>query len=272
MSRPGVAAIFNFAFDVVEPFYFQMSSGEPSALLYISVPMLLIIAAAKLGYFIDEKDADSRRTFSMLGFLAAVPIIGAFAASWILPYSIWGSRHLIIAYAPMLILAAMFIEAIGSHKLKLLAVGSVAALAVAAFILQTARPRAEYAWCMMDEVSRDARELVSTELLVFEDLLAYQLWFENRTPQPGQMKIIKIDGIDGNKEDYAYFLPRGFDGVYRKNISEISTDKLGIVYRGERYSETEPPLRNFLTRGYSIAEKKEYKVTDETVFFVELKK
>lgn len=272
MSRPGVVEVFNFAFDLVEPFYYQMSSGEPSSLLYISLPMLLLIAAAKLGYLIGEKDAESKRTFYMLGFLAAIPILGAFAASWLLPHSIWGSRHLIIAYAPILILTAIFFAEIRSQKLRLLAVGSVIALTASAFVVQTTQPRAEYAWCVMDDVSRDAKELGVKELAVFEDLLAYQLWFANRRPQPDQMKVNKVSGIDGINEDAAYFLPRGFDGVEKKDVSEVTADKLWLVYRSERYSETEPPLRNFRTRGYNIARKREYEVTDETVCVVELTK
>lgn len=272
MSRPGIVEVFNFAFDVVEPFYFQMSSGEPSTLLYISVPMLLIIAAAKLGYFVGEKDAETRRTFYTLGFLAAAPILGAFTASWLLPYSVWGSRHLIIVYAPMLILAAIFLSAIRSQNLRLFAASLIVLLTAAAFVLQVARPRSEYAWCVMDEVSRDAKGLGANELMVFEDLLAYQLWFENRKPQPGQLKITKITGIDGLIEDAAYFLPRGFDGVGKKDISEVSAEKTWLVYRSAEYIEKEPPLRNFRTLGYSVTGVKEIKVTDESVYLVELKK
>lgn len=272
MSRPGVVEVLNFAFDLVEPFYYQMSSGEASTLLYISVPMLLLIAAAKLGYFVGEKDADGRRTFYTLGFLAAIPIIGAFTASWLLPYSIWGSRHLIFVYGPMLILTAIFFGAIRSQRFKLLAVGLVVLITAAAFVLQTTRPRAEYAWCVMNDVSNDARGLGSNELLVFEDLLAYQLWFENRRPQAEQVKITKVTGVDGVNEDTAYFLPRGFDGVSKRDVSEVSAGEVWLVYRSKRYSETEPPLRNFRTRGYNIVNTKELRVSDETVFLVTLEK
>ncbi|QQS33623.1 MAG: glycosyltransferase family 39 protein [Acidobacteriota bacterium] len=272
MSRPGVVEVFNFAFDVVEPFYYQISSGEPSTLLYISVPMLLLIAAAKLGYFIGEKDAESRQAFYMLGFLAAIPVFVAFAVSWLMPHSIWGSRHLIIVYAPMLILTAIFFTGIRSQKLRIIAVGSLAALTAAAFVVQTTQPRAEYAWCVMDDVSRDAEELGAKEIAVFEDLLAYHLWFENRRAQPDQIKATKVSGVDGINEDAAYFLPRGFDGIGKKDISEVSAENVWLLFRSENLSETEPPLRNFRTRGYNIARKKEYKVTGETVFVVELTK
>lgn len=272
MVRPGFAEILRFAFDVVEPVYHQMSSSEPSTLFYISAPMLLIFAAAKLQYLAGEKDEESRRAFHILGFLAAVPVIGAFAASWILPYSIWGSRHLIIVYAPMLLLAAMFLERIASRRARAFAVGSVVLLAAFAFAVQLMRPPAEYAWCAMNRLSRDARQLNARHLFVFEDLLAYQLWFENRRPVPDQIKVTKVFGIEGLNEDKAYFLPRGFDGVGRIDAAGISANTVWLVYRAESFTENEPPLRNFRVLGYEVVEKREYKVANETVFLVEARR
>jgi hypothetical protein len=272
MTRPGVAELLGFAFDVVEPFYHQLSSSEPSTLYYTSVPMLLIFAVAKLNFLAGEKDVESRRAFHMLAFPAALPIAGAFAASWLLPYSIWGSRHLIIVYAPLLLSAAIFLERIASKKMKAFAIGAVLLLTALAFSVQLMRPQAEYAWCALSRVSQDARDLNARHLYVFEDLLAYQLWFENRMPASDQIKVVKVSGIEGIYEDKAYFLPRGFDGVETIDAAGLSASGLWLVYRANSFTEKEPPLRNFRNLGYEAVEKREYKVTSETVFLVRVER
>ena len=55
IARPGISAILDFVFDIVEPFYFQQSNAQPSSLLYISVPILVVIGAAKLWYIAQWK-------------------------------------------------------------------------------------------------------------------------------------------------------------------------------------------------------------------------
>ena len=52
MARPGIREIFQFVFDAIEPFYYQQSNADASTILYVTIPLLLTIGAAKILMFI----------------------------------------------------------------------------------------------------------------------------------------------------------------------------------------------------------------------------
>lgn len=107
-TKPGLISIFQFILNINEPFFFRSSSTDPLAIYQIVLPIILILITATLFYFIDWKKRDKKEK-SAIGFLAIIvllPVIFAFIVSWILPYSIWGTRHFIIIFAPYSILIA----------------------------------------------------------------------------------------------------------------------------------------------------------------------
>lgn len=53
IAKPGLRSLFDLLFDVVEPFYYQVSSTEPSTLIQITLPLVVVIATAKLIYLIE---------------------------------------------------------------------------------------------------------------------------------------------------------------------------------------------------------------------------
>src|SRR5688500_8086183 len=105
-ARPGIRELFTFATDLVEPFYFQASSAEPASLYVLSIPLLFLGLAVLSVYFVGSKEEEEQQAVYLLVLLVALPLVIAFAASWLLPHSVWGTRHLIIVVPPAIILLA----------------------------------------------------------------------------------------------------------------------------------------------------------------------
>src|SRR6188474_637466 len=109
MTKPRVREMLTFIFDLTEPFYFQASNTEPASIYRVSVPIVLILIAATIFYFVYWKRNEEKQVAGLLAVFATVPAAAAFLASWVLPYSVWGTRHLIVIYAPAAILVAYFV-------------------------------------------------------------------------------------------------------------------------------------------------------------------
>ncbi len=73
IARPGFAGIFEFAFDIIEPFYYQQSSADPSSIFVIAIPLLLLIAAAKIIYLIDFKNAEEKDAIYLMSVFLSCP-------------------------------------------------------------------------------------------------------------------------------------------------------------------------------------------------------
>ncbi len=253
MTRPGFSGIFDFVFDSIEPFYFQQSSAEPSSILFISIALLLLISAAKVFYLFDWKSVEDRTASYLLTIFISMPILLAFIASWILPASIWGSRHLIIVFAPISILAALFLTSIKIQPVKIALIGTAFIITSAAFLMRLQTPQPEFIWCAWDKAAaeikiKEADTAEPVKIYVFEDLAAYHFWFALRDSEKFEVNVVK--GIEGLNEDTAYFLPRGFDGVKVKNESEIEGNRFWTAFRGNGLDPNRPPAKNFAERGY----------------------
>jgi hypothetical protein len=284
MSRPGPVEIFNFVLDVVEPFYYQTSSAEPSSYFLLSIPILLLIAAAKLGYLIKEKSGSERWAFSVLGAFTGIPIAIALIVSWLTPYSIWGTRHLIIAFPPMLILSAVFLTGMDNKILGRVAATCLAVLVAIGFAVNANRVLPEYSWCEWEPLTKDwilAPHYSSEPKQVYatEDLIGYHIWFAARK-FPGH-KIDVIKGIPGTSGDPAYFLPRGFDEVkVIESNTALSADEFWIAFVDPDPDHDLPgtpfigrPLRVFseLERlGFEPEDVRKERVGNESVFFAKM--
>lgn len=256
MTKPNLASIFQFAFDLVEPFYFQASSIDWQSNYSISVPILLVIIALQIIFIINwkAKNETAKRNFILLLIFIKLPCLLAFTASWILPHSIWGTRHLIIVFAPLTILITFFIENIEIKTLKIALVSAIIAFIGIAFVLKIAKPQPKFIWCAWENLAQNLDKNQTNKIYVFEDLSAYHFWFAMR--ESDNFKVLTIKNIDGLKEDTAYFLPRGFDDVQRTSLEEITDNKFYIAFQAKDLQENEPPLRNFKIKGYKILETK----------------
>jgi uncharacterized membrane protein len=281
-SKPGFLSIVRFLFNLNEPFYFQVSSNDAISIWQVGLPLLLIIFSAIGFYFVDWKTRDESEKSStvFLAIIVFVPILFAFTASWILPFSIWGTRHLIIVFAPSSILLAKIIDGV---QIKTLRVGLISASLVVfcgAFFLELNRKAPQPIWCAwenfansLSESTRHIQNDSNIAVYTFEDLVAYHFWFALRDSDRG-FRVYKVSGVDELAENKAYFLPRGFDGVKIVSFEEITEGKFFVAFRSERQDQefelTKPPLKNLIEKGYKIGATKTFESNGFKAFLVEV--
>lgn len=273
MQRPGVRAIIDLVFDLFDPFYFQQSNADKSANFVIVLPLILILVVGLVVYLISFQKAENKdRIFFLLAFLI-LPSVIAFVLSWTLPVSVWGSRHLLIVFVPAMVLFAVFLGEVRPILLRNFFFAAVAVLSVAAFVIRSQTVSPAYSWCAWSEVASEfmrRRDIESNEnLYVFEDLAAYHLWFSLRHREDITVSVVTGTGVP---EDAAYFLPRGFTKVRRIGLEDIHDSRLWIGYRLSEVISTEPPLRNFLVKGYHVSDQRIVQTEGEKVIFLALEK
>jgi len=255
ISRPGFREIGIFIFDLIEPFYFQFSTTEPSSIYAVTVPLLIIFLAAITVFLtgIRKESTDEKRIYAFLATFAFLPILAAFVASWVLPYSIWGSRHLIICAGPLALLMANVVMRIESKVLRISAVSMIVIFSIWAFALQAVRPQTVYLWCSWDSIGNEFASNASgdevTKVYTFESLVAYHIWFATRNAS--NIEVNDVSGFGESPDKEVYFLPRGFDGVRRTSIPNISGDKIWLVFRTQTVGDENVLLETMKQRGYS---------------------
>ena len=262
--------MFDLVFDMVEPFYYQVSSTEPSTIIQITLPLLAVIAAAKLIYLIQWRKNDGHERFWLLGIITLVPMVLAFAISWFSPYSIWGSRHLIVIFAPMLILAAVFLTEISNRIGRYVFLTVAMFLIGAGFVNHAKAESAPQIWCAWERLATEIPTDSPQTIYVFEDLIAYHLWFAARNDL--NIKVVKVDGASDVVEDNAYFLPRGFDGVRKIDLSEMSGVRFWTAFRDMKWNEKHYPMNRLAEQGYAIRNRFNVDGSGMTAFLVEFEK
>lgn len=252
IESPGIRQIVQFVFDLIEPFYFQTSNAEPASLYYISIPFLLLIVVAKIFYFVNYREAGDKQYLYFLAIFIGAPIVMAFTASWFLPHSVWGSRHLIIVFAPLLILTAVFLTEMKNAITKNVILGIGSVLLGISFGIYAATPMQEQPWCSWEKaaaaIAQTEKNEPITPVYAFEDLSAYHLWFALR--RDARFRVFKVEGIKGIAEDKAYFLPRGFTGVEKIEIGNVPRQPSFIVFRDSEFDKKRRPLKAFNDRGF----------------------
>ena len=273
MSRPGVREMLSFLFDLTEPFYFQASNAEPASIYRISIPILLILLTSVVIYLVNWKRDEDKQSIYFLGLFAIFPFVVAFLASWLSPYSVWGTRHLIVLYAPAAILLAYFITRIRITAIRISAVTLLLLLSGYAFYLQAARETPRYVWCEWETVANDikTRGEQPTKIYVFENLVAYHLWFALRGDE--RFKIGVVKGVDVRTDDETYFLPRGFDEVTNAKLDEIAEDRMWLAFRTSAPGEDAVLIETFRKIGFEPCQSREpVKYDSTTVFGIEMRK
>jgi uncharacterized membrane protein len=257
IARPGLLQLWTFLIDLIEPVFFQFSSEEPPSRYLISLPLLCIWAAiiAIFGFrFKREQEKD--RALLLVTAFALVPMMVAFSASWVLPYSIWGARHLIVSAAPLAIAAAMVIERMDLRGIRVAVISSVVGLSLIALGIEVSRPRAQYLWCRWDAIGREFAAATadgkSRKAYTFETIIAYHLWFASRGT--GKIEAREITDMNASIEDEIYFLPRGFDGVQRVKLDDISGDSIWTVFRTHSFGEEAAVITELEKRGYTLCQ------------------
>ena len=278
MTKPNLLSILQFVFDLFEPIYFEQSNKDSTAIFLITVPIILIVAMIAVLRLLNWEDVDEheKRSLYLLAYFVFTPILLAFALSWILPYSIWGTRHLIIVFAPATILAAaLFSKKSMKPPLQIISLILILLLFGAAFLLQLTRDQPKYIWCAWENLAQNLDESrfnksESINVYTFEDLVAYHFWFASRRDSKSNVQIIKVNKIEDLIEDKAYFLPRGFGEV--KTTDDFEGESFFIAFRDSELSEKKPPLKNLIAKGYKIGEPKVFEAQGLKAFLFEIQK
>ena len=274
-NKPNLPTLFQFLFNLFEPFYYQSSSVDASSIYFLTVPLLLIIITTFVFYFANWKgETDKEKSaFYFLSALILIPIFLAFTASWMLPFSIWGTRHLIIIFAPLAILSAQVLTKINNQQLKSALLAGIFLFFGIAFIFQTKRETPQFIWCAWENLARElppTERNEATEIFVFEDLVAYHLWFALHNSGKNY-KIVKVNNVEGLGEDKAYFLPRGFDEVQTTEGNNFGGGKFWIAFRDKGWNELKPPLQNLIKKGCRLQEAKLFEAQGLTAFLLPVK-
>lgn len=281
MARPNVREIIVFIFDLIEPFYSQAASSEPASIYRVSIPILLIVIVTWIAYLLTWKNRtdDERRTILLLLVFIKLPVIITFIASWLLPYSVWGTRHLIIVFPLLAIFTATTLFCLLNFKLKTASVSLLFLFTGYAFFITCHRPQTYYSWCAFEPLISQAATQKSEKIYVLEDLVAYHVWFALRNNP--SVKVAKIANFDGVVEDKAYFLPRSFNEIEIADFRGVKDPQIWIAFR-ESSIFISSPMNSLNKSSVDVVaefEHKGYVVTDrrmarggQAVYFVKMQK
>ncbi len=264
IGRPGpnelveLFALFN------QPFYFRQSSADPlfarfGALLglLLVVPPVVFLIFKRMKRTVEGDEGEGQTVAFLLTF-TLLPIALAFVASYVLPQSVWGTRHLVVAAGPYALLAGLALERLRPVWWRASALLLVCCWLALSGALVLVRREPPHVWCAWEGLAAaaardEARDSVesaanSTDVYAFEDLVAYHLWFA--LEREGRFRVVSVEGAPGVMEDPAYFLPRDFEGVAVAHTDALKGERFWAAFRDTSWDESRPPLKLILERGY----------------------
>ena len=274
-ARPGPRELLTFATDLVEPFYFQASSAERASIYLVSVPLLVVFAAALIEYSIKWGRKREAGSGAVIALFVLVPLIIAFGASWLLPHSVWGTRHLIVVFPPMIVLLASAVLGFHLRPVRIGAVALIIVLVAYAFVRDATREKPRHVWCAWNDVAEDIKAKVPAgdrpaTIYAFEELVAYHLWFALRNTDRFRVGFMK--GTDVPTDNDAYFLPRGFNGVELGSIDELRDETMWLAFRTSPPGDKDRLMLEYERRGYSVCQEYQVDSGTTTVHWVEIGK
>jgi hypothetical protein len=313
IERPGASDLTQLYALLNEPFYFRQSSAEPPyarggallGLLLLGLPVLLLLIRSwrrRRAALSQEDDARAEVAdvrvgpLTLLAFFTLAPVALAFAASRVLPYSVWGTRHLIIVAAPYALLCGAALARTRPAWLKSAALLLLACWLISVGALTLVRREGAYIWCAWGDLAaraaRDEEEASRLELetnrlrgapdnslsesartnvyvYAFEDLVAYHLWFAlEGDARARRYSVVSLKGVPGVTEDPAYFLPRDFDGVTVAHADALEAPRFWAAFRDMTWDESRPPLNFITSRGYRASRVYESTAQGQRAFLV----
>lgn len=280
VTQPRLIDLVQYFVLLNRPFLFSQSSADLVyfrvsaflALLIIGFPLLLFFWR-----FIPERvegDGPPRRSIWILLLFCLGPLLLALGLSWLLPYSVWGTRHLIAVSPLYAILVALALRQLRPHWIRL-----TANIALACWIALTAvvvMPRQQtFIWCAWEGL---AGTMMSSEynkqqvvpVYAFEDLNAYHLWFYFDSVNAKNFRVFVVKGDTGVAENPAYFLPRRFSDLRTVDVSEITGERVWIAFRAGTWDESQPPLTLLKNAGYRMVAFKKLEAQGQQAYLVEL--
>lgn len=256
IARPGPGDLVELFALFNQPFYFRQSSADPLfvrfgallGLLFVGLPVAALLFARLKRR--EESDDGETRTVEFLLLFTALPVALALVASYVLPQSVWGTRHLIVASGPYALLAGLALGRLRPAWWRTAALLLVCCWALLAGALAVVRGQPAHVWCAWEglaaSAARDAAQ--AADVYAFEDLVAYHLWFA--LERDGRFRVVSVKGAPGLTEDPAYFLPRDFEGVALSNADALRGERFWAAFRDTTWDESRQPLKFIAERGY----------------------
>lgn len=193
ITRPGARDLWRLFALLNEPFYFRQSSAESLYALGGAVPALLLVGLPIALLFLKtlkrrrhepaSRIEDERSTSAsdkletragdrlktreddapadailFLSLFTLLPVALAFAASHLLPESVWGERHLIVAAAPYALLAGVALTSLRPVWLKSAALVVLCCWFTLAGALALVRHDENYIWCAWENLAASAAQ------------------------------------------------------------------------------------------------------------------
>ncbi|MBV9927615.1 MAG: glycosyltransferase family 39 protein [Acidobacteria bacterium] len=255
IGRPGAGDLVELFALFNQPFYFRQSSADPLfaragallGLLLVGLPVvaLLLQRVRRRG---EGVEGEVRASEFLLTF-TLLPVVLAFAASYVLPQSVWGTRHLVVSAGPYALLAGLALTRLSPAWWRQSALLVLCCWLALSGALVLARREPPHVWCAWEGLANSAArdEAGAGDVYAFEDLVAYHLWFA--LSGSGRFRVVSVKGA-GVSEDPAYFLPRDFDAVATANADSLQGERFWAAFRDTDWNETHQPLRLILERGY----------------------
>ena len=275
IQRPGGRDLAEYFLLLNKPFLFSQSTlDRADSFLIPWLALLLVGVALAILFFRRWRDRAFTEAERVMLVLAFVPFILSAGLSWLLPYSIWGTRHLIISAVPFFILAGIAIANLKPHWIKLTVMIGLASLMVLAGAVYLLKPAPKLSWCEWNDLARQIPAPTPDEptqvIYTFEDLVAYHVWFAPTQTQTPTFKVKVVKGVPGVLDDPAFFLPRRFSEIETLPASGIDGQHIWIAFRARRWDENRPPMSHLKTLGYQTQNVLSSVALGEQVFLVEL--
>jgi Dolichyl-phosphate-mannose-protein mannosyltransferase len=282
VARPRLSDVAQLFTLFNEPFYYRQSSIERPYSRWSLIAGLLLFGWPLLALFRqvwkEGRGAQAERRgdgLRLLLYFTFAPVILAFTLSRLLPQSIWGIRHLIIAAGPYMILAGTALDRLRPVAAKYGVLTLLGCWLFLAGMVTLLLPKERHIWCSWEQLSKQMVEAQAAppegvKVYAFEDLVAYHLWFALDESVRERYKVAVIKGVPGLREDTAYFLPRAFDDIAVRDSSALTEEHIWMAFRDTNFDETRPPLKTAMERGYKVGKVLRADAVGQRAFLVEL--
>lgn len=275
IPRPGLRALTELAMSLAQPFVSSESNidrlnpfGAALALLIFFAPVVVLLWQSR-----RRPRNERERSIPLLAVFAFAPTLIILLASWVLPRSIWGARHLIIVFVPFAMIAAIAIVRLRPYwaRVTIVLVAGCWFSATAIYLLM--RPAPQFIWCAWGPLAQQAARADEssarpTSLYAFEDLVAYHLWFALKDASGANHRVSVIKNLPGTTEDTAYFLPRDFDDIVVRGPEIPNETEIWIAFRASSVDEQQPPLKQFMSAGYQIRQVLSERAQGQNAFMI----
>lgn len=263
-----------------QPFLFDQSNTEnfPNPII---VGLTLVLFGVPLVAFLwrlSKRDRNigikPRPLFLLLIFAFGPPVLIALL-SWMLPYSIWGTRHLIVAMPAYCTIIAVALASLHPYWTRVALSLIFGCWTLVAGFYSLIRPAPVFIWCRWEQLAQQLMQIrpespPATGVYAFEDLIAYHLWFALNKSTGTKFKIGVINNFPGTNEDPAYFLPRDFDEVSVQGPTVPVADEIWLAFRVSTRAESQTPLSSFINAGYQKGRVLTMETQGERAFLVQL--